>query len=160
MDKTVRGRSRTERGNTRGGATKKRGISRTLLSINLHLLVDYQHFRIDFTHARPPARICLAFRVVSPSLPLALKHCDPPTYTTSTSLTHDLMSITDASGKNSHSPMTRWQHKCHFESFRKCPISHAIGALGSHSQIRTLRSFNRARTLRNKRVTFMTIFVD
>ena len=39
MDKTVRGRTRTERGNTRGGATKKRKISRTLLSINLHFSV-------------------------------------------------------------------------------------------------------------------------
>ena len=40
MDKTVRGRARTERGNTRGGATKKRKISRTLLSINLHFSVQ------------------------------------------------------------------------------------------------------------------------
>ena len=38
VDKTVRGRARTQRGNTRGGTTKKREISRTLLSINLHFL--------------------------------------------------------------------------------------------------------------------------
>ena len=40
VDKTVRGRARTERGNTRGGATKKREISLTLLSINLHFSVQ------------------------------------------------------------------------------------------------------------------------
>ena len=39
VDKTVRGRVRTERGNRGGGATKKREISRTLFSINLHFLV-------------------------------------------------------------------------------------------------------------------------
>ena len=39
LDKTVRGRARTERGNTRGGATKKREISCTLLYRNLHFLL-------------------------------------------------------------------------------------------------------------------------
>ena len=39
VDKTVRGRARTERGNARGGAPKKREISRSLLSINLHFSV-------------------------------------------------------------------------------------------------------------------------
>ena len=44
MDKTVRGRARTERGNTRSGATLKREISRTLSSINLHLVLSFGSF--------------------------------------------------------------------------------------------------------------------
>ena len=50
MDKTVRGRARTERGNTRAGATKKRKISCTLLSRNLHFLVYLGSNHASATH--------------------------------------------------------------------------------------------------------------